>query len=95
MKFITRTITSYEVVAVCFDKTTNSVRNVTFSCNDEVNDENALTVARDYIERRDKTLSVIMVNAIVKSNALYRVSVTDFLRIATKVRDVEGDGGDE
>lgn len=95
MKFITRTISSFDVVAVCFDKTENEVINVTFSTVEEVTDENALTVAREYIETRDNTLSVIMVNAVNKTSALYRVSVNDFLRVATKVRDVEGDVVDE
>lgn len=91
MKFITRTITSYDIITLCFDKSENKVINVTFSTIEDVNDENALTVARDYIENRDKNLSVIMVNAVAKNNALYRVSVNDFLAVATKVKDVEGD----
>lgn len=95
MKFITRTITSYGVDAKCFDKVENKTVDVFFSTNEEVNDENALSVARDYIETRDKTLSVIMVNAVTKTNALYRVSVNDFLAVATKVKDVEGDVIDE
>ena len=93
MKFITRTIASYDIVAVCFDKTENKVFNATFSTIEEVNDENALSVARDYIESRDKTVSVIMVNSVVKSNALYRVSVNDFLTVAKKVKDVGLDEG--
>lgn len=93
MKSITRTIASYDVIAVCFDKTENKVVNVTFSTIEEVTEQNALTVARDYIENRDKNLSVIMVNAVTKTNALYRVSVNDFLAVATKVKDVENDEG--
>ena len=95
MKFITRTIASYDIVAVCFDKTENKVVNVTFSTIEEATEQNALTVARDYIENRNNHLSVIMVNAIIKNNALYRVSVNDFLAVATKVKDVEGDVIDE
>lgn len=95
MKFITRTIASYDVIAVCFDKTENKVTNVTFSTIEEVTEDNALTVARDYIENRDKNLSVIMVNAVTKNNALYRVSVNDFLAVAQKVKDIDGDVIDE
>ena len=73
------------------DKTENKVVNVTFSLIEEVTEQNALTVARDYIENRDKHLSVIMVNAVTKTNALYRVSVSDFLAVAQKVKDIEGD----
>lgn len=95
MKFITRTITSFDVIAVCFNKTENNVVNVTFSTIEEVTEQNALSVARDYIENRNKNLSVIMVNAVTKNNALYRVSVNDFLSVATKVKEVEGNEVDE
>lgn len=95
MKFITRTISSYDIIAVCFDKTENKVVNVTFSTIEEVTEQNALTVARDFIETRNENLSVIMVNAVTKSNALYRVSVNDFLTVAQKVKDIEGDVIDE
>lgn len=95
MKFITRTIASYDIVAVCFDKAENKVVNVTFSTIEEVREQNALTVARDYIENRDKNLSVIMVNAVTKNNGLYRASVNDFLSVAVKVKDVEEDVIDE
>ena len=95
MKFITRTITSFDIIAVCFDKAENKVVNVTFSTIEEVTEQNALSVARDYIENRDKNLSVIMVNAVTKNNALYRVSLNDFLAVATKVKEVEADGVDE
>lgn len=95
MKFITRTIASYDIIAVCFDKTENKVVNVTFSTIEEVTEQNALSVARDYIETRDKNLSVIMVNSVTKNNALYRVSVNDFLAVAAKVKDIEGDVIDE
>lgn len=88
MKFITRTIATYDIVALCFDKSENKVINVTFSTIEDVNDENALTVARDYIETRDHNLSVIMVNAITKDNGLYRVTVDDFLGVAVKVKSV-------
>lgn len=93
MKFISRTISSYDVIAVCFDKTENKVVNVTFSTIDEVTAENELSIARDFIENRDKNLSVIMVSAVTKNNALYRVSVNDFLAVATKVKDVDNDEG--
>ena len=93
MKFITRTIASFDIIAVCFDKTKNEVVNVTFSTIEEVTEQNALSVAREYIETRDKNLSVIMVNAVTKNNALYRVSLNDFLAVATKVKDVESDEG--
>lgn len=91
MKFITRTIASYDIIAVCFDKTENKVVNVSFSTIEEVTEQNALTVARDYIENRDKNLSVIMVNAVIKNNALYCVTVNDFLAVATKVKAVDDD----
>lgn len=93
MKFITRTIASFDVIAVCFDKTENKVVNVTFSTVEEVTEQNALSVARDFIENRDKNLSVIMVNAVIKNNALYRVSINDFLAVATKVKEVDNDEG--
>lgn len=93
MRFITRTIASYDIIAVCFDKTENKVVNVTFSTIEEVTEQNALSIARDFIENKDKNLSVIMVNTVTKNNALYRVSVNDFLALATKVKDVENDGG--
>lgn len=88
MKFITRTIATYDIVALCFDKSENKVINVTFSTIEDVNDDNALQVARDYIEARDANLSVIMVNAITKDNGLYRVTVDDFLHVAVKVKSV-------
>ena len=88
MKFITRTIATYDIVAGCFDKTENKVVDVTFSTVDDVNDDNALQLARDFIETRDNNLSVIMVNAITKDNGLYRVTVDDFLRVAVKVKSV-------
>ena len=93
MKFITRTIASYDIVAVCFDKAENKVVNVTFSSIEEVTEQNALSIARDFIESRDKNLSVIMGNAVTKNNALYRVSVNDFLAVASKVKDLENDEG--
>lgn len=95
MKFITRTIASYGIDAKCFDKVKNKTVDVFFSTVDEVEDDTALTVARDYIETRDKNLSVIMVNAVTKTNALYRVSVNDFLAVARKVKNVDGDVIDE
>lgn len=90
MRFITRTIASYDIIAVCFDKTENKVVNVTFSTIEDVTEQNALSIARDYIENRDKNLSVIMVNAVTKTNGLYRASVNDFLAVAQKVKDIEG-----
>lgn len=91
MKFITRTIASYDIVAVCFDKIENKVVDVTFSTIEEVTEQNALTVAREFIETRNANLSVIMVNAVTKNNGLYRASVNDFLSVAVKVKDLEGD----
>lgn len=89
MKFITRTITSFDIAALCFDKVENKTVEVTFSTVEEIDNGNALSVARDLIETRDKNLSVIMVNSVTKSCGLYKVSVTDFLTVARKVKDME------